>query len=217
MSSTSLKYIQDHPVEEIVNGITHGIGVLLSITGMVLLVIQAARHGNVWHVVSYTIFGCTMVILYLASTLYHSIQHTKIKPFLKIIDHSAIFLLIAGSYTPFLLVLLRGTLGWTLFGIIWGLAIIGIIFKSIYIHRFRILSVFIYIAMGWLVVIAMPQIIHILNRTSLIFLISGGLSYTLGTIFYAFQKIPFGHGVWHLFVLGGTITHFFAVYYILNI
>jgi len=201
--------------EEIVNGITHGIGVLLSIAGLVLLIVQAVRYGNAWHVVSYSIFGSTMVILYLASTLYHSIQHTKIKAFLKIIDHSAIFLLIAGSYTPFLLVSLRGPWGWTLFGIIWGLAIIGIIFKSIYIHRFRILSVFIYIAMGWLVVIAMPQIIHILNRNSLVFLIIGGFSYTLGTIFYAFQKIPFGHGVWHLFVLGGTITHFFAVYYIL--
>ena len=201
--------------EEIVNGATHGIGALLAIAGLVLLVVQAARHGDAWHIVSYSIFGSTMVILYLASTLYHSIQHIKIKAFFKTIDHSAIFLLIAGSYTPFLLVLLRGTWGWTLFGIIWGLAIIGIIFKSIFIHRFRVLSVFIYIAMGWLVVIAMPQIIHILNQTSLVFLIVGGLSYTLGTVFYIFKNIPFGHAIWHLFVLVGTITHFFAVLNIL--
>ncbi|MFH1251812.1 MAG: hemolysin III family protein [bacterium] len=201
--------------EEIANGITHGIGTLLAIAGLVLLVVQAASQGNAWHVISYSIFGSTMVLLYLSSTLYHSIQHTKIKVFLKIIDHSAIFLLIAGSYTPFLLVSLRGVWGWALFGIIWGLAITGIIFKSVYIHRFRILSVFIYIAMGWLVVIAMPQIIYILNRTSLIFLIVGGLSYTLGTVFYIFKNIPFGHAIWHLFVLGGTITHFFAVLNIL--
>ena len=201
--------------EEIANGITHGIGVLLSIAGLVILIVQAARYGTAWHVVSYTIFGSTMFILYLASTLYHSIQHQKAKIILRIIDHSAIFLLIAGTYTPFVLVTLRGAWGWSLFGIIWGLAITGIIFKCITIGRFRILSVFIYIAMGWLVVIAMPKIINALDRTSLVLLISGGLSYTLGTIFYAWKNLPFSHAVWHLFVLGGTITHFFAVLSIL--
>ncbi|RKY61042.1 MAG: hypothetical protein DRP96_04325, partial [Candidatus Neomarinimicrobiota bacterium] len=193
--------------EEIANGITHGIGVLLSIAGLVILIVQAARYGTAWHVVSYTIFGSTMFILYLASTLYHSIQHQKAKIILRIIDHSAIFLLIAGTYTPFVLVTLRGAWGWSLFGIIWGLAITGIIFKCITIGRFRILSVFIYIAMGWLVVIAMPKIINALDRTSLVLLIAGGLSYTLGTVFYALRRIPFSHTVWHLFVLGGTAMH----------
>jgi len=201
--------------EEIANGITHGIGVLLSIAGLVILIVQAARYGTAWHVVSYTIFGSTMFILYLSSTLYHSIQHQKAKIILRIIDHSAIFLLIAGTYTPFVLVTLRGAWGWSLFGIIWGLAITGIIFKCITIGRFRILSVFIYIAMGWLVVIAMPKIINALDRTSLVLLIAGGLSYTLGTVFYALRRIPFSHTVWHLFVLGGTVMHFFAVLNIL--
>jgi len=201
--------------EEIANGITHGIGALLSVAGLVLLIIQAVRFGTAWHVVSYTIFGSTMFILYLSSTLYHSIQHQKAKIILRIIDHSAIFLLIAGTYTPFVLVALRGAWGWSLFGVIWGLAIMGIIFKSLFINRFRILSVFLYIAMGWLVVIAMPQIIQHLNRTALTFLIIGGLSYTLGTVFYALRRIPFSHTVWHLFVLGGTAMHFFAVLNIL--
>ena len=201
--------------EEIGNGITHGIGALLSVAGLVLLIIQAVRFGTAWHVVSYTIFGSTMFILYLSSTLYHSIQHQKAKIILRIIDHSAIFLLIAGTYTPFVLVTLRGAWGWSLFGIIWGLAITGIIFKCITIGRFRILSVFIYIAMGWLVVIAMPKIINALDRTSLVLLIAGGLSYTLGTVFYALRRIPFSHTVWHLFVLGGTVMHFFAVLNIL--
>jgi len=201
--------------EEIANGITHGIGALLSVAGLVLLIIQAVRFGTAWHVVSYTIFGSTMFILYLSSTLYHSIQHQKAKIILRIIDHSAIFLLIAGTYTPFVLVTLRGAWGWSLFGIIWGLAITGIIFKCITIGRFRILSVFIYIAMGWLVVIAMPKIINALDRTSLVLLIAGGLSYTLGTVFYALRRIPFSHTVWHLFVLGGTVMHFFAVLNIL--
>jgi len=201
--------------EEIANGITHGIGVLLSIAGLVILIVQAARYGTAWHVVSYTIFGSTMFILYLASTLYHSIKHQKAKIILRIIDHSAIFLLIAGTYTPFVLVALRSAWGWSLFGVIWGLAIMGIIFKSLFINRFRILSVFLYIAMGWLVVIAMPQIIQHLNRTALTFLIIGGLSYTLGTVFYALRRIPFSHTVWHLFVLGGTVMHFFAVLNIL--
>jgi len=194
-------------LEEIGNSITHGIGALLSIAGLVLLVIQAVRYGNAWHIVSYSVFGSTMVLLYLASTLYHSIQHPKAKAFLNIIDHSAIFLLIAGTYTPFVLVSLRGGWGWTLFGIIWGLAIIGIVFKCISLHRFRVLTVLPYIIMGWLVVIAMPQVVRHLNQTALIFLIIGGVSYTLGTIFYAWKKLPFGHTVWHLFVLGGVFLH----------
>jgi len=216
MSKKTKPNIASAPVkEEVANGITHGIGLLLSIAGLVLLVVRAARYGNAWHIVSYSIFGSTMVLLYLASTTYHSVQNPRAKAFLKIIDHSAIFLLIAGTYTPFVLVALRGAWGWSLFGVIWGLAIMGIIFKSLFIHRFRMLSVFLYIAMGWLVVIAMPQIIQHLNRTALTFLIIGGLSYTLGTIFYAWKNLPFAHAVWHLFVLGGTITHFFAVLSIL--
>lgn len=201
--------------EEISNGITHGIGALLSIAGLVLLVVQAARHGSAWHVVSYSIFGSTMILLYLASTLYHSIQHPGTKAVLKKFDHSAIFLLIAGTYTPFLLVSIRGGWGWSLFGIIWGLAISGIVFKFLLIEKFKILSVLVYIGMGWLVVLVFPKVIHSVSTLSLIFLIIGGVSYTLGTLFYVWKKLPFAHLIWHIFVLGGTIMHFFAVWKII--
>ncbi len=201
--------------EEIGNSVTHGIGTLLSIAGLVLLVVQAVRFGNAWNVVSYSIFGSTMVLLYLTSTLYHGIQHPGVKALLKKFDHSAIFLLIAGTYTPFLLVSLRGDWGWSLFGIIWGLAICGIVFKFLFIEKFKILSVFLYIIMGWLVVIVFPKIIQNISTSSLTFLIIGGVSYTLGTIFYGWRKLPFAHVIWHFFVLGGTIMHFFAVLKIL--
>jgi hemolysin III len=200
--------------EHLADSLTHGMGVLLSIAGLVLLIVFAAMRGNVWNVVSFTIFGSSLIILYLASTLFHSIRQASINRILQRIDHSAIYILIAGSYTPFLLGPLRGAWGWTLFGIIWGLAILGILYKTFYFNRFTKLSTLIYIAMGWLVVIIFRQLLVSLSTATLIFLVSGGLSYTFGTIFYSWERLPFNHAIWHLFVLGGSICHFFAVIHI---
>ncbi len=200
--------------EEVANSITHGIGTLLSIAGLVILILHAIRFGDPWHIVSFAIFGSTMIALYLASTLYHSMPIIRWKHTLQIIDHSMIYLLIAGTYTPFLLVALRGGWGWTLFGIIWGLAIIGIVLNVFWIRKVKKLSIVLYIAMGWLVVIAFKQVLNNLTPLCLAFLIAGGLSYTVGVIFYGWKKLPYNHAIWHLFVLGGTIFHFFAVLHI---
>lgn len=197
--------------EEIANGITHGIGALLSIAALAILVVVAATQGTVWHVVSFAIFGTTMVFLYASSTLYHSLTNKRAKNVFQRLDHSAIFALIAGTYTPFLLTTVRGPLGWTFFGIIWAAAITGIVFRSIYLHKFRKIMVVVYLIMGWMFLFMIKPLIANLPFTSLLFLLIGGLSYTIGVLFYAWRSLPYGHGIWHLFVLGGTIGHFFAV------
>jgi len=202
--------------EEIFNSITHGIGTLLSIAGLVLLVVFAAIKGNVWHVVSFSIFGSTLVMLYLSSTLYHSFTREKVKNIFVRFDHAAIFLLIAGTYTPFLLTALRGALGWTLFGIIWTVAIAGVVIRSIYLTRFRKLMVAIYLIMGWLFVVAIGPMMKNLPGLSVLFLFLGGVMYSIGVVFYAWRKLKYGHGIWHLFVLAGSIMHFFSVIYSLN-
>lgn len=202
--------------EEIFNSITHGIGTILSIGALVTLVILAVMKGDTWHVVSYSIYGSTLVLLYLSSTLYHSFTKEKIKNLFARFDHAAIFLLIAGTYTPFLLTVLRGTLGWTLFGIIWGVAIAGVIIRSIYLTRFRKLMVALYLAMGWMFVVAVGPMIKNLPQTSIIFLFLGGIFYSAGVIFYMWRNLKYGHGIWHLFVLAGSIMHFFAVVYSLQ-
>ncbi len=197
--------------EELVNSISHGIGALLSVVGLVVLIVSAVMHGTVWHVVSFTIFGSTLIILYFASTLYHSLPNPSWKTFLKKLDHAAIFLLIAGSYTPFMLVNLRGPWGWSIFGVIWGLALAGVILKMFFVHKFSRLSTVIYVFMGWLCVIAFKQMLLYVPETSLILLIAGGLAYTTGVIFYAWKKLPFNHAIWHGFVLGGSVLHFFSI------
>ena len=197
--------------EEIANGITHGIGALLSVAALVILVVMGAIRGDAWHVVSFSIYGSSLIILFLASTLYHSIQHPKAKPFLRRFDHASIYLLIAGTYTPFTLISLRGAWGWSIFGVVWGLALAGIIFKMFFIGRFEVLSTVAYVGMGWICVIAYRQMIDSLTPSGLAWLIAGGVVYTVGVLFYAVRKIPYGHAVWHLFVLGGSICHFFAV------
>lgn len=199
--------------EEIVNSITHGVGALLSIAALVILIVVATKHGNAWHIVSFSIFGATLVLLYTSSTLYHSITNIRVKNIFARFDHAAIFALIAGTYTPFLLTTIRGALGWTFFGIIWTVAITGIVIRSIHLHKYRRLMLAIYLLMGWMFVFILNSMIKNLPATSLIFLLIGGLSYTIGVIFYAWRKLPFGHGIWHLFVLGGSIGHFFAVLY----
>ena len=202
--------------EEIFNSITHGIGTLLSIAALVVLIVLAALKGNVWHVVSFTIFGSTLVLLYLSSTLYHSFTKLRIKNLFARFDHAAIFLLIAGTYTPFVLTIIRGALGWTLFGIIWGLALTGVVIRSIYLTKFRKIMVGIYLAMGWMFIIAIVPIVRNLSGISIAFLFIGGGCYSLGVIFYSWRKLKYGHGIWHLFVLAGSIMHFFSVIYSLN-
>ena len=202
--------------EEIFNSVTHGIGTVLSLAALVSLIIIAVSKGNKWHLVSFTIYGSTLVLLYLASTLYHSFTKEKIKNLFARFDHAAIFLLIAGTYTPFLLTVLRGPLGWTLFGIIWGVAIIGVVIRSIYLTRFRKLMVALYLAMGWMFVVAVGPMIKNLPLLSIIFLFLGGISYSVGVIFYVKRDMKYAHGIWHLFVLAGSIMHFFAVVYSLN-
>jgi hemolysin III len=202
--------------EEVFNSITHGIGTLLSVAALVLLVILSVGKGDIWHIVSYTIYGSTLVLLYLSSTLYHSFTKEKLKNLFARFDHAAIFLLIAGTYTPFLLTVLRGTFGWILFGIIWGVAVIGVVIRSIYLTRFRKLMVALYLAMGWMFVVAVGPMIKNLPILSIIFLFLGGIFYSVGVIFYVKRNLKYGHGIWHLFVLAGSIMHFFAVIYSLG-
>ncbi|NCC23658.1 MAG: hemolysin III family protein [Deltaproteobacteria bacterium] len=197
--------------EEIANSVTHGAGILLSVTGLCILTALAAMRGNAWHVVACSIFGATLVLMYTASTLYHGIPLPRAKNVFRVLDHAAIFLLIAGTYTPFTLISLRGPWGWTLFGIIWGLALFGIIFQTSLLRRWTALSVGIYVAMGWAAVTAIKPLIEALPPSGLVFLVAGGLCYTLGVVFYVWRRLPYGHAIWHGFVLAGSVFHFFAV------
>jgi hemolysin III len=201
--------------EEIANCITHGVGTALSVAGLIILIVFACIYGNVWHIVSFSVFGSTLIVLYLSSTLYHAFTNHRIKYIFRIIDHSAIFLLIAGSYTPFLLINLRGAWGWSLFGIIWGLAITGIVVKSVCISKTERITLALYIFMGWLCLAAFKEILKNIQIPCLILLILGGLSYTTGIIFYGWRRLPYNHMIWHIFVLCGSICHFFSVLYCL--
>lgn len=198
--------------EEIANSVTHGIGAGLSIAGLTLLVVLAVMNGGtVYHIVSFSIYGGSLIVLYLASTLYHSLQHPEAKRIFKVIDHASIFLLIAGTYTPFLLVGIRGALGWTLLIIIWGLAVLGVGFKVLFVNRFQKLSVLAYVLMGWLSIIGLSELIASIPTGGLIWLAIGGAVYTIGVIFYALKQIPYTHTIWHLFVIGGSVCHYFAI------
>ncbi len=197
--------------EEIANSITHGIGAALSIAALVILVVLGAKYGDAWRIVSFSVYGFTLFILYLVSTLYHSITNKRVKYFFEILDHSSIFLLIAGTYTPITLVPMRGPWGWTMFGIIWAMAIVGIIMKIFLIGKYKIFSLLVYLSMGWLIIIAFKPMLQMVPKGLIIWLFIGGLSYSLGIIFYAFKKVPYFHFIWHLFVLGGSISHFFGI------
>lgn len=201
--------------EEVANAILHGIGVALSIAALVVLIIFAKLYGDMWHVVSFSIYGSSLIILYLSSTLLHSFPEGTTKNVFEILDHASIYLLIAGTYTPFTLGALRGALGWTLFGVVWGIAILGIIFKVFWVKKFVIFSTVLYIVMGWLIVFAIPSLLEILTLRSIVFLVVGGVIYTVGSIFYVWRKIKYHHAIWHIFVLGGSILHFFAILSIL--
>jgi hemolysin III len=197
--------------EEIASSVTHGIGLLLAVAALVVMVVFAALRGTAWHVVSCSIYGTTMVLMFAASTLYHSFPWPRAKAVLKVIDHSAIYLLIAGTYTPFLLISLRGPWGWSLFGVVWGLALVGVVFKIFFAGRFKLLSTLVYVGMGWMVVVAIRPLYQNLPMGGLVWLVAGGLFYTAGTAFYLGRRIPFNHAIWHAFVFAGSLCHFFSV------
>jgi hemolysin III len=198
--------------EEIANSLSHGIGLLLALAAMPVLIVSAAQHGYASNLVGVTVYACTMVLLYLSSTLYHALPPGPAKSRFGKLDHSAIYLFIAGSYTPFSLGVLNGAWGWTLFGLVWGLAIIGLTLKVFDKLKHPLLSTGLYLAMGWLVVIAAVPLLERISATGLIWLVAGGLAYTVGVIFYLTDaRVKFGHFIWHLFVIAGSACHFCAV------
>ena len=197
--------------EEIAHAVTHGLGVVLAIAGLMVLVAYSTRYGDSWHIVGSAIFGSTLVLMYTASTLYHSIPLPRARKVLRIIDHTMIYFLIAGSYTPFTLVTLHGPWGWTLFGITWGLALAGVVFKLFATGRFQKLSLAIYLAMGWCVIVAIRPLIETLATGGLVLLVIGGLCYTGGVAFYVWERLRYHHAIWHAFVLAGSVFHYFAV------
>lgn len=197
--------------EEVANAITHGIGALLSVAALVLLIVFSSIKGTAWHVVSFTIYGVSMLLLYMSSTLVHSFKEGKVKDLFEIFDHSSIYIYIAGTYTPFMLVAVRGPLGWSLFGIVWGIALFGVLFKAFFTKRFLFMSTIFYLVMGWLIVIAWGPLSAAIPSTGITLLVTGGILYTLGTVFYVWRAFPYHHAIWHLFVLGGSVTHFFAI------
>lgn len=201
--------------EEIANAITHGIGAILSIAALVLLIVFSSMYGTAWHVVSFTIFGVTMFLLYFSSTMVHALPRGKAKDLFEIFDHSAIYFFIAGSYTPFTFLVIQGALGWTLFGIVWGLAIGGTIFKSFFVKKYVFTSTLLYVLMGWLVVIGWNQIVVNLPPSAIFLFVAGGIFYTFGAIFYVWRGFKYHHAIWHLFVIAGSTAHFFCVFFYL--
>ena len=200
-------------IEELANSVTHGIGLGLSVAGFAALLVLATVHGGAWRIVSCAIYGVSLICVYASSTLYHGLRSHRVKHILKVFDHSAIFLLIAGTYTPFLLVNLRGGWGWSLLGIVWGLAAAGIVLKFWFVDRYPILSTGGYVLMGWLALIAVKPLLQAVPTIGLIWLLAGGLMYTVGVAFYAWKRIPYNHVIWHLFVMAGSACHYFAVVY----
>ncbi len=197
--------------EEIAHAVTHGVGIPLSIAGLVILVTFSSLYGDAWHITSCTIYGVTLILCYTASTLYHGIPMPRAKQLLRQLDHASIFLLIAGTYTPFTLVNLRGPWGWTLFGLVWGIALAGMALELIARKRYKRLSISLYLGLGWLVVIAIQPMLESVGTGGLLLLLAGGLCYSLGVIFYVWKRLAYHHAVWHLFVLGGSIFHFFSI------
>ena len=197
--------------EEIANALTHGLAAAAALAASAVLITLAAIHGDGWQLASAIVFGITLLLLYTASTLYHAIQHPVSKGRLKVFDHCAIYLLIAGTYTPFTLIGLRGPWGWGLFAAIWTLAVAGVVFKLFYTGRFKKLSTAIYVAMGWLVLVAIKPMWSSLDGWTLGWLFAGGAFYTLGTFFYHRESIPYSHAIWHSFVIAGSVCHFVSV------
>ena len=198
-------------MDEYANALTHGIGLLLALAAVPVLIVLAVTHGTAWHVVGVSIYGATLIALYTASTIYHAVQHPPAKRILRIVDHSAIYLLIAGTYTPFTLVNLRGVWGWTLLGLVWTIAVFGVAWKLVHVDRYIVVSTIVYIAMGWLAVIAIRPLFRAVPVVGIGWILAGGLFYTLGVAFFGATRVRFSHAVWHLFVLAGSICHYVAV------
>jgi hemolysin III len=204
------------PQQEIANSVTHGIGAIVAGAGVAFLIVLACLRGSVWHIVSFGVYGGTLFVLYLTSTLYHGLTSPRAKRVFEVLDHSFIFLLIAGTYTPFLLVTLHGAWGWSLFGVVWGLAVMGIVYKVFFTGRHPVFSTCLYIGLGWIVLLALKPLMAVLPIGGFLLLISGGACYSLGTFFYHDERWYFSHAVWHLFVLAGSFFHYFAIlFYVL--
>lgn len=209
-----MKYEKNSPYgadEELANAITHGIGIFIGVAVLVILVVFSSLRKGAWEIVSCAIYGTTFIMLFLGSTLYHSARNPRIRRIMKIIDHSAIYLLIAGTYTPYALAPLRGALGWSIFGAIWGSALIGIFFKAFFAGRFKAVSLISYLFMGWFCVVAVKPLYRELSTAGFVFLAAGGLCYSVGVVFYAWKTLKWSHSVWHLFVLAGSLCHFFSI------
>lgn len=217
MKSEKKSFDELHPtsgfshLEETLNAVTHGIGFLLGIAGLVLTVIFAVLHANVWLVVACSVYGTTLILLYGASTLYHAMRNLTAKRVFVVLDHCGIYLLIAGTYTPFLLGPLRGGLGWSYFGVIWGIAIIGIVMETITKSHGGLRSSIIYLIMGWMFAGVIIQLYSKISMFGFVMLITGGVVYSIGVIFYLMKQVPFSHVIWHIFVIGGSVCNFFAV------
>ena len=201
------------PIEEKSNIISHATGLILSIVALVLLVTRANLYGDVWHIVSFSIYGASLIILYAASTFYHSVKKSELRNRLKIIDHASIYVLIAGTYTPFTLVTLNGTIGWVIFGTSWGLALTGIILKLFFTGKYNSISTVMYVLMGWIIIFAIKPLINNLPFEGLLWLFAGGISYTIGATLYSIKKLKFNHAVFHMFVLMGSFCHFMSVFF----
>lgn len=201
------------PKEEKLNVISHAIGLVLSVLALVLLVVYASKEGSVWHIVSFSIYGTSLIVLYSASTFYHYSRTPKLRHRLNIFDHAAIYVLIAGTYTPFTLVVLKGWAGWTIFGVSWGLAITGIILKLFFTGRFDKISTIAYVLMGWLIIFAIKPLVNNLPFEGLMWLLSGGVFYTVGALLYSIKKMNYNHAIFHIFVLLGSFSHFMAVFF----
>ncbi len=199
--------------EERLNVISHAIGLFLSVIGLILLIVKAGQLSLMALKVSYWIFGSSIILLYAASTLYHSVRERKLRYRLNILDHASIYILIAGTYTPFSLVTLQGSVGWIIFGVVWALAIIGVILKLFFTGRFETLSTIMYVAMGWIIVFAVKPLIDNLSQDGLIWLFTGGISYTIGAVIFSIDRLKYNHAIFHVFVLFGTFCHFLAIYY----
>jgi hemolysin III len=196
--------------EEIANSIISGVGFVFAVAGSAVLIVLASKYGTVRHIVSCSVYGATLIFLYTNSTLYHSVQFPRAKAILRVLDHSAIFLLIAGTYTPFTTVNLRGAWGWSLFGVVWGLACLGIVFQAL-LRRWPVARVSLYVGMGWALGVAVKPLFAAVAPGGLVLLLAGGLAYTFGLGFYAWHRLPYHHAIWHVFVLAGSISHFCGV------
>lgn len=200
-------------IEEKFNVLSHGFGILLSVIALIFLVFKASIGGNAWQIVSFSIYGASLIILYTASTIFHSSKDEKLRNKLNIVDHASIYVLIAGTYTPYVLVTLRGSVGWVIFGVIWGLALTGIILKLFYVEKYSLLSTIMYVLMGWVMIFAVKPIINSLEMRGLIWLLAGGVVYTVGAVFFSLKKLKFNHAIFHIFVLLGSLCHFMSIYF----